>query len=128
VGRAGHRIKAAFDEVGDELEARGSLVRTDGFWWRGGQETFEVRAPVDDPSTLRPVTHVSPEELREAAYLLAVDAGAISRNDLRNAVARLFGWSRTGTDITAALDAAIEDLTDEGRISGTESLIAREIS
>jgi REase_MTES_1575/Protein of unknown function (DUF3320)/AAA domain len=124
VARAGHRIKAAFDEVGDELESRGRLVKDEGIWWRGDQDTFFIRTPTEDPSTLRPVAHVPAEELRAAAYRLTRDAGAITPDDLRIAVARFFGWSRNGTDITAAIDAAIDDLVDDGRVSGTEVLTA----
>lgn len=125
VGRAGHRIKTAFDSAAGDLEVRRDLLRdANGFWWRGDQDTFDVRAPAEDAESIRPVAHVPPEELAEAAYRLVRDAGAIEKDNLQVAVARLFGWGRTGIDITTAIEIAIDDLVDEGRLSGGAFLTA----
>jgi hypothetical protein len=115
VGRSGHRIRAAFDEIVRELVQRGECERDrEGFLRQAGQRFENVRIPTDDPDTVRPIASVPPEELDLAVYRLVEDAHSVSRAELRFHVARLFGWLRTGQDITAAIDASIDRIIEGG--------------
>src|SRR5438309_1597287 len=67
-----------------------------------------VRVPTDDPVTARSVESVPPEELDNAVYWMVSSAHSISPTDLRLHAARLFGWGRTGPDISAAIEEAVD--------------------
>ncbi len=117
VGRAGHRIRAAFDEVVQELMRRKELERdNEGFLRRPGESFEEVRVPTHDPATLRPVAMVPPEELDNAVYWLVDSAHAIAPAELRTHAARLFGWARAGQDITAAIEDAVDRMVEQGYV------------
>src|SRR5262249_7068715 len=127
VGRAGHRIRSAFDEVVRELVLRGEIVRDDdGFLWNASDTEFYVRVPdPDDPDTLRPIREVAFAELAGAVLGLTDDAHAITRADLAVHVARLFGWGRTGSDISTALEDVIDALIDDGELVAVNGHLER---
>jgi very-short-patch-repair endonuclease len=118
VGRAGHRIRTAFDEVVRELAHRGELERdVEGFLRRPSEAFQAVRIPTDDPETVRPVAAVPPEELDNAVYWLVHNAHSITPADLRLHAARLFGWARTGQDISAAIEDAVDRMIEQGYVA-----------
>lgn len=112
VGRAGHRIRDAVDGAVRELERRGDCRKSGPFLYTPGQEEYEhARVPdPEDESTRRKAEHVAPEEFEHAVYWLVRDAHTIEQPDVVRSVARIFGWNRSGPDITAAVDDAIERL------------------
>lgn len=115
VGRAGHRIRGAFDGAVSDLVRQGVLERDQsGFLRLVGANGTPVRVPTSDPSTMRPVDHVPPDELERAVIGVVRDAHAIGRDELRVRVARLFGWGRTGVDIGGAIDDATADVIYRG--------------
>lgn len=118
VGRAGHRIRAAFDEVVRELAQRSELERdAEGFLRRPGKAFEAVRIPTADPETVRSVAVVPPEELDNAVYWLVHSAHSITPGDLRLHAARLFGWARTGQDISAAIEDAVDRMIEQGYLA-----------
>ncbi len=118
VGRAGHRIRSAFDTVLCELVHHRELERdSEGFLRRPGIAFEGVRVPTDVPETRRAVAFVSSEELDNAVYWLVHSAHAIAPADIPSHAARLFGWARTGHDITAAIDDAIERMIEHGHLA-----------
>ena len=117
VGRAGHRIRAAFDEIVQELARRSELERVEGFLRRPGEVFEAVRIPTNDPETVRGVAFVPPEELENAVYWLVHDAQSIARADVRMHATRLFGWARAGPDISAAIDDAFHRMIEQGYLA-----------
>jgi len=118
--KSGSRIKEAFDRAVRDL-TRSALDRDHrGFLRTKSSGLDTVRVPAEEPSTKRPVKHLPPEELREAVYRFTMDAQLITREELTVRVARLFGWGRRGPDIRAALDDAIDELIDDGRLTAEE--------
>lgn len=116
VGRSGSRIRAAFDDAIARLTRRSKVTEdAAGFLWEGDREYEAVRVPVDEWGQ-RPLDEVCWEERCWAVAGCVEDAVQISRADLRVAAARLFGWGRTGIDITAALDEAIDELEACGNL------------
>ena len=108
LGRAGSRIQASFDAALSSMRTKDrSLHLKGGFLWIEGAE-LTVRVPdPHDPETERPVDEVAPQELELALRLAVGDAKSIEEYALMTYVARLFGWDRSGSQITAALSACL---------------------
>lgn len=121
IGRAGSRIREAFNAGVRSAVARGAIEARGAFLDVPGQEVF-VRVPESETVTPRRVAHVSPAELDLAIIQLLRDAGPSSPDGLRTAWARLFGWKRVGGDIEVAFDDAVDRLLEQGLIQGTNLL------
>ena len=118
VGRAGTRIRDAFDRAVAALVRRGDLQKVEnGFLAVSPDQLTAVRVPGEDPEARRSVEEIPRSELKLAVLHLAGDARRVSRDDLTFEVARLFGWNRRAPDIAAALDGAVDDLVRVGEIS-----------
>lgn len=115
VGRSGARIKAAFDDAVSDLVARGVCERgLDGFL-RGAEEFASIRVPNPiKPETIRTVSQVPSEELENAVYWMVSDAHSIGLAEIRQHVARLFGWNRTGSEISNGVEDAVDHLVETG--------------
>jgi hypothetical protein len=111
-GRAGSRIRGAFNDAMNSLIRQGEVKRDRfGFLWIG--ELKGVRVPVEETAeTRRTIEEVPAEELQLAVQHLVFDARSIAWDELTTSVARLFGWSRRGLDIAVTLDDAVEALVD----------------
>lgn len=121
--RAGARVKSAFDRAVRKLSA-GQLRRSPkGFLSVSGRDAETVRVPTADEASQRPIRHVPPNERQRALLLTVRDAHSIDQDDLRLSVARLFGWRRTGAEISATLDDDIEDMVESGQLARSGSLL-----
>lgn len=118
VGRAGHRIRDAFDQATKDLVRKGGLRRDeDGFLWSEPPPPACVRTrSADDERTSRDVAEIPSVELALAVLNVVHDARRIDREELSVSVARLFGWGRRGNGITRALDHVVTHLLKEGLI------------
>ncbi len=121
IGRAGSRIKAAFDAAVSSAATRSELVEMGDFLYWGDQD-IEVRVPTDEYEPIRVVREVPPEELDLAVALLLTDAGTSDFERIRQTWARLFGWRRVGIDIEVAFEEAVDRLVDAGVIDGPDPL------
>jgi len=123
VGRIGPNIRTNIDLA---LQ-RAQVVRDGDFLTVPGADVTQVRTPADGVD--RKAEHVHLEELAMAAVLTIRDVGAVSRSELAPAVARIFGWSRSGPSVTQRVNDAIDRLIAEGEVkcSNDETLtLARE--
>ncbi len=117
VGRAGHRIREAFDRAIAALVRRGDIKKVEHtFVALNESQLAAVRVPGGDARARREVDEVPPTELKLAVDHLVSDARRVSRDELTFEVARLFGWNRRGPDIAAALDGAVDALVRDGTI------------
>jgi very-short-patch-repair endonuclease len=111
VGRAGRRIRDAFDTAVGALVRRGSMtVDRHGFLSIPETRIEMVRVPGGDPAARRGADEIPLAEMQLAVLNLARDARRVRRHELTFEVARLFGWNRRGPDIAAALDRAVDGL------------------
>ena len=78
----------------------------------------EVRTPTR--FCQREIAQVHNFELALALARLVQDAGGVSQDELTTKVARLYGWTRRGPDITARMHALITLLREEGTLSGSD--------
>jgi hypothetical protein len=83
------------------LKSKGEISKDKyGFWWPTNDSQIEVRSGTpSNPASVRKAAHVSPDEVRLAAYWLAADARSIEEPELIRKVAKVFGWQRVGGDI-----------------------------
>jgi len=68
--------------------------------------------------------HIHLDEFALAAELLVRDVGGASRDEVVIAVARLFGWGRTGSILEARLNQAIDKAVRAGRLQEVGGMLA----
>ena len=85
---------------------RANVVRDGDFLTLTAGEVTQVRTPTENAA--RKAQHVHLEELGMAAILTIRDVGAVSRPELAQTVARVFGWSRTGLHVDQRVNEAID--------------------
>lgn len=111
VGRIGANIRGNI-----ELAIQRARVVREGFFLTlPGYEVTSVRTPTD--KVARKAEQVHLEELALAAVLIIRDVGAVSRAEVVQGVARVFGWTRTGTHVDRRINEALEDLIRRGKIA-----------
>ncbi|GGK22763.1 DUF3320 domain-containing protein [Salinarimonas ramus] len=116
--RAGQRI---VDAVARTLALQGggedALVESDGFWMTRDQ----ARAPVlrdrsQAPAGLKAAGMIAPVEIAAALARALADNGAMSRDEIVVASARLLGFQRTGADLRARIGEIVEREVAAGRV------------
>ena len=112
VGRAGSRIRDSFDQAVKTLRGRGRIVEAEpGYLMIKDGDPNRVRVPDPaDARTRRSIDEVPATELRLAIERVVGDALQAGRDELTFAVARLYGWNRRGSDISAALERSVTHL------------------
>jgi len=112
------RTQAAVDAALTSLAGRGTLEQ-EGDIVRCSLNV-QVRVPREgDQATRREAKHLPPPEAEAAVFYLLRDAHVTGRDELLDAVKRLFGWARMGPQIEALLTGALETLMEAGRIEET---------
>lgn len=108
IGRMGAQIRSNAEHVLSRVRVDGSVVTRDaaGFFRIAGQELAVVRVPTSADGS-RNVLAIPPEELDLAVAGTVRDAIVLDEEQLSVAVARLFGWQRSGPDIQNAIAASI---------------------
>jgi hypothetical protein len=100
------------------------IVREGDFLTLPGSRPAVVRTPVD--GFLRKVEHVPDDELMLALANIVHDASGIGYDELTEYVARLYGWSRRGPDISSRLAALISRLRADGVLPGRDGSLPDE--
>jgi hypothetical protein len=90
-----------------------------GFYRIDGRSLTVVRVPTGADGT-RPVLSIPPEEMDLAVVGTVRDAIVIEEEQLCVAVARLFGWQRSGPDIQNAIASSISRVIAQDRVRRNE--------
>lgn len=124
VGRIGSNIR---NNISRAIQ-RAQVTRDGDFLTLAGSEVTEVRTPTENAA--RKVEHVHLEELGMAAILTIRDVGAVSRSEVVQGVARVFGWTRTGTIVDRRINEAIDLLVTDGEatINDDDTLMLPRVS
>lgn len=124
VGRAGRRIQENFKSIIQGMQDRGELVRDlDGFLYIRGAK-WTIRRPVaGDETTFRDIDEIFSAELKYAAQWLVRDAMAISREELAERLARVFGWERNGHRIAGRIAEIVNGLLKEGKLKLADGVL-----
>lgn len=118
IGRVGHKIRSNIDEA-----LRRAAVDVSGdFVDAHGRTEFAVRVPASDHNP-RPVAHVADQELNLALVHLLQSAGGMSTDELVTACARVFGWTRVGSDIRARLSTLIAEMIQSGHVGVIDGVL-----
>ncbi len=112
IGRVSPPIRENIDTA---IQAAG-VLRDGDFLRLTDPPPATVRTPTE--ACRRDVEHVHGQELSLALVNLVRDTGGITQDELTAAVARLYGWTRRGPDITARLHALIDRLLANGTLAG----------
>jgi hypothetical protein len=117
IGRTGVQIRDSFDRALRTV-LRGDYLKKDGFISVEGQNLSTVRSP--NPrvaNSIRSIDEIPSGEIDLAVMNLLHDAMNATADELIVRISRLFGWSRTGTEITAAVERSINRLNRAGHLS-----------
>lgn len=122
IGRIGSNIRNNIDAA---IE-RAQVIRDGDFLMLPGNRAAEVRTPIENAA--RRVEHVHLEELALAVLRTVQDVGGVSRFEVIQSVARIFGWARTGVSVELRLGDAINHLVagEKLLLSGIDNLAVRE--
>jgi hypothetical protein len=113
--RAGNRIRDAGQRALASLQAKGSCTAAEGFWTIHPPPQITVRNRSDaESSSLRRAEYLPPAEIRAAALEVLLENGRVRRDDLVVEIARRFGFQRTGEDLRAVIDAALQNFIGNG--------------
>jgi hypothetical protein len=119
IGRIGSKIS---DNIHRSIRlSRDDVVRNGDFIDRTGRPIDRVRTP---NSVVRKADHVDYGELRLCVRLLLRDTGTTPKTELITAVARIFGWTRTGADIKTRMDEVIEQLVADNEITDEDGQLS----
>jgi very-short-patch-repair endonuclease len=108
--RVGPRMMQRVREVAEALAKRGRIAVRGEFVYAAGGEEVPVRTRA---GTRIPAERIAPEEFRAATLRVLRGGDGMDRKALVAGVRRLFGFSRTGPTLEAAIGAAIDALLAE---------------
>lgn len=111
------RANAGYALRGVRIEGDQVVRDTHDFYRIEGRNVTGVNTPTAEVE--RTASQVPPEEMDLAMVLTVTDAGMLSEEELKTRVARLFGWSRQGSEIQAALRASLLRVIQMSRLVKT---------
>jgi hypothetical protein len=130
VRRAGPRVVDASREV-VRLCSGSGLIRVEGeFLWpvlKGdftAERNVPVRVPVPGvPYSHRQIEHIPPEEIKNAMKLVVGYAMSLGPESLIVETAKVFGFDRTGSQITSRLEEICKEMLIKNELSYANDLI-----
>ncbi|PQE01776.1 regulator [Mycobacterium sp. EPG1] len=111
LGRIGHRIRANIEEA-IRLSAP-QVSWNDDFIDVADRVVDRVRTVGEQ---IRRVEYIHADEIQLAITLLLRESGATQRTELIRAVSRIFGWSKTSSEISQRVNDSISFLVDNGAV------------
>ena len=110
LARVGAKIRRTVESVCYEAQDRGMIQERNGFLWPVPiPQDIVVRVPVEGrPESQRKIEHIPSEEIYRAMQLVAEEAIGISRENLIQETARLFGFQRSGENVHSRLEECLE--------------------
>ena len=124
VGRAGRRIRDAFDTAVRALTRSGAITADrQGFLHPQRRGDPSRKSPRRGSAARRRADEVPLAEMQLAVANLIADAKRVRRDELTFEVARLFGWNRRGPEIAAALDRAVDGLLRNGSVTADDEYL-----
>lgn len=98
-------------------------MRKGDFLWIKGAENIKARVPLSNDVGVRSINHISKEEIAEAMLQIVSKSFGITTNDLYSVTARVFGFSRTGGNISNAMQQACDYLVESGVVKNLNGKI-----
>ena len=111
--RVTEKINAKFDE--DMLFCRQEgILRRDGFIMLDGVEKIPFRIPGAE----RKIEDIHPQELADGMRTLIEQEGGVDKKSLFQAIAKLLGVNRLGSNVNECLEKALNQIGDGFKIEG----------
>lgn len=115
IARVGSQVRQTLLRAVEAGERQGRFTRRGDFLWRTGMTAPSVRA-LDERGNARPIREVAPEELDACLIAFLEVAFSMNRSDLITAIAREFGYNRTGDQVAAVIGDAVDRLVKDGAL------------
>lgn len=111
--RVTEKINAKFDE--DMLFCnREGILRRKGFIWLDNIEKIPFRIPGDE----RKIEEIHPQELADGMRTLIKQDGSVDKKSLFQAIAKLLGINRLGSNVNECMEKALRQIGDGFKIEG----------
>jgi very-short-patch-repair endonuclease len=124
IGRAGVQIRDSFERALRTV-LRNDYTKKDGFVSTSGQNLQTVRSPNRKiANSTRSIDEIPPGEIDLAVMNLIHDAMNATTDELTVRISRLFGWARTGTEISASVERSINRLSRKGLLDKAGSNVS----
>lgn len=98
------------------------VIKRGDFCWHKNVKEIRVKIPPLNGAG-RAINYISTEELAEAMCVIAGKSFGIAKSDLFVVTARVFGFNRTGVNITQSMERACLNLLQSGRIKEVDGKI-----
>lgn len=92
------------------------------FCWHKNTKEIQVKIP-SPAGESRAINYISNEELAEAMFVIAQKSFGIPKSDLYVVTARVFGFNRTGGNITQSMEKTCSYLIESGRFKEVDGKI-----
>lgn len=92
------------------------------YCWHKNINEIQVKIPSSNGES-RAINYISPEELAEAMFVIAKKSFGISKSDLYVVTARVFGFNRTGGNITQSMEKTCAYLFESGKVKEVDGKI-----
>jgi very-short-patch-repair endonuclease len=124
LARAGNRIKDAVQAAINAAKQKGEI--SGGPFYVAPNQQIIVRSRADvESSTLRRPDILPPEEIKVAITQVVEENFGAERDQLAQAVARLFGFGSTSAQLREMVETALTDLLEAGQLRLDGRLITR---
>ena len=98
------------------------VIKKGDFCWHKNVKEIKVKIPPMDGDG-RAINYISTEELAEAMFVITEKSFGITKSDLYVVTARVFGFNRTGGNITQSMERACLYLLESGRVKEVDGKI-----
>ncbi len=91
------------------------VIKKGDFCWHKNAKEIKVKIPLPYGDS-RAINYISMEELAEAMFVIVGKSFGITKSDLYVVTARVFGFNRTGGNITQSMEKACLHLLESDRV------------
>ncbi|MHB8131780.1 MAG: DUF3320 domain-containing protein, partial [Mobilitalea sp.] len=98
------------------------VTKEEDFCWHKNVKEIKVKIPPLHGDG-RAINYISSEELAEAMFVITGKSFGITKSDLYVVTARIFGFNRTGGNITQSMERACLYLLENGRVKEVDGKI-----
>ncbi|MEO7719510.1 MAG: DUF3320 domain-containing protein [Capsulimonas sp.] len=124
MGKAGTNLVLSVDAIARRAQTNGQMKIINGFFWPIEIDHGLVRGPSED-GYIRPIDEIAIEEIAEACALVITQRYECNVASLKIALARLFGYQKTGRNVATRLEDGINLCREQGRIDINGELVSQ---
>lgn len=121
IGRAGSRIQGYMDKIYDSMGLLTTTMDDQIFYWAPEQDpaAYDIYRVAENEDDRRDAKDLPVQEAVNAVYQALADQLSLNNEDLIRESAKLMGYSRLGSAVSAAFTAAITYAQAQGKITAS---------